>query len=680
MVDLQELLKYTSSLKLLYVEDDEMIRERNTEIFLDFFSDITVANNGEEGLEKYLKHKSLHGTYINIVITDIRMPKMNGITMSQLIKEVHPQQVIIVLSAHRDSEYLFELINMGVSYFLPKPTSIETLYEMLFTTSKIIHDTKAADDHSRQLSALNSDLESKITELKTAIQKAEEATEFKNRFLANMSHEIRTPMNAIIGLSHILLRSVLQESQHDNVKKIENSANILLQIINNILDYSKIEAGKLELECIEFDLNSVMAHLASTIDITAASKDLEVIYSINGNVSPFFMGDPVRLGQILLNLMTNAVKFTNHGKIELHVNRVNLKDNISTLEFQVIDEGIGIAKEKLNVLFHSFVQADNSVTRKYGGSGLGLAIVKRLVKKMDGTINVYSREGEGTTFTLRIPLHTVNTLSNSKEQAHTISSILLHNKTILLVEDNEINRHVVINFLDNSGATVLIANDGKAALNTLKERDDVDLILMDINMPVMDGFEATKKIREELNLTSIPILGISANAMQKDINKALGIGMNDYISKPINIQKFYTVLAQYIDDAQLLYDKENETNIHVNHPLRTIKGFNIDDGLERMEGNMELYEKVIHGFFEMFKNSSQQLQELIQNREYDSAFKLCHDIKGSSGNISATTLYTITKELEKAISSHQYETALTHLKEYTKEFLRLSTTVNTKGF
>ena len=315
MIDIEQLLQYTSKLSLLYVEDDETIRGRNREVFIDFFHEVDLAKDGKEGIMKYLQYYHNTKKYYDIIITDIQMPKMNGITMSKLIREKYSDQMIIVLSAHKDTEYLFELINMGITYFLPKPTSIKTLYEMLFKTSKIVHDKNISHEYSKKLKTLNLELKRKVIEANLAKQQAQEATKFKDRFLANMSHEIRTPMNAIIGMSHILLQSPLQEKQKNNILKIENSANMLLQIINDILDFSKIEAGKLELEPIEFDINSVMEHLNTIINVKVMHKNINVSYNIDKNVSQYFIGDPIRLGQILLNLVDNAVKFTDQWKI-----------------------------------------------------------------------------------------------------------------------------------------------------------------------------------------------------------------------------------------------------------------------------------------------------------------------------------------------------------------------------
>ncbi len=678
MISIEELQYYTSNLSLLYVEDDEMIQERNHEIFIDFFHTVDLAGNGDEGLIKYQQHHKNTNNFYDVVITDIRMPKMSGITMSQLIKEKCIDQIIIVLSAHKDAEYLFELINMGITYFLPKPTSIETLYEMLLKTSKIVYNRNMADKYSEKLILLNRELELNVLELQQSKQKAEEATKLKDRFLANMSHEVRTPMNAIMGLSHILLRSSLKEKERQNVLKIENSAKVLLQIINDILDFSKIEAGKLYLESIEFNLNSVIKYVSTIIDVKAMSKNIEIIYNISDDVPQLLIGDPIRLGQILLNLIDNAVKFTHQGNVILHVNCIYTHNNHCLLQFDVIDDGIGIAKEKINTLFNAFIQADNSTTREYGGSGLGLSITKHLVQMMDGEINVTSSKGEGSTFSFAVNLPYLDkkcsqdvNIDSKKERL--ISGIQLQNKIILLVEDNEVNRHVITSFLENSKAKVITALNGLEAVTAAKNRN-IDLILMDINIPIIDGYEATQHIRNNLN--TVPIIGLSANAIQKDIDNAINVGMNDYIQKPLDVQFFYKILVQYIDGATLIYTDADPLSVISTHPFEAIEGLDAIDALERMEHKVELYEKVVIGFFKMFENSAQHLKVYLLDEDYDSAYRLCHDIQGSSGNISATKLYAITKKMQDAISSHKQDNALKQVESYAQTFLELAKSVS----
>ncbi len=599
--------------------------------------------------------------------------------MSQLIQKRHAHQMLIALSAHQDAAYLFELINMGITYFLPKPASTEALYDILFKTSKIVYDRKAAEAYSNKLILLNRKLEDNVIELENAIRKVEEAAEFKDRFFANMSHEIRTPMNAILGLSHILLTSPLKEKERQNVLKIENAANVLLQIINNILDFSKIESGKLALESTEFTLNSVIGYIATIVDIKAANKNISIVYNIDQKIPQYLIGDPTRLGQILLNLVDNAVKFTHEGSVVLHVNQLEKNDKHCVLKFDVVDHGIGIEEEKMEKLFDSFVQADSSTTREYGGSGLGLSITKHLVEMMGGTISIRSHKAEGSTFSVQLSLAYVNNSVSSHHPApsHTdIANIILRNKTILLVEDNELNRHIIVELLEQSEANIIIAKNGSEALERA-ETEKIDLILMDINIPVMDGCEVTRCIRN--NLSTVPIIGLSANTMRKDIAKALNAGMNAYLYKPMDIQRFYRLLAEYIEGAILCYGHESTESLHAtaaHHPFDTIPGLDVADALDRMEYKVALYEQVVHSFFKMFENAAEQLKEYIIYENYDEAYRLCHDIQGSSGNIGAKELNSITKELEKMIQLHQHDAALQQITYFSQEFVKLARLVS----
>ena len=679
MVNIEELVLYTSELTLLYVEDDPMIQERNCEIFSDFFHQVDLATNGKEGYERYEHYYEHTHTFYDLVITDIQMPTMDGIAMSQLIQKRHAHQMLIALSAHQDAHYLFELINMGITYFLPKPASTEALYDILFKTSKIVYDRKAADAYSKKLILLNRKLEDNVIELENAMHKAEEAAAFKDRFFANMSHEIRTPMNAILGLSHILLASPLKEKERQNVLKIENAANVLLQIINNILDFSKIESGKLTLESTEFTLNSVISYIATIVDIKAAHKNISIVYNIDQQIPKYLIGDPTRLGQILLNLVDNAVKFTHEGSVILHVNQLEKERERCVLKFDVIDHGIGIEEEKIETLFDSFVQADSSTTREYGGSGLGLSITKYLVEMMGGTISICSHKSQGSTFSVVLPLsYTDKSHRSSHHPARSnadISGIVLQDKTVLLVEDNEVNRHVILGLLERSGAKILIATDGAEALE-IAETEKTDLILMDINIPIMDGYEVTRAIRKNLN--TVPIIGLSANTMRKDMTKALDAGMNAYLYKPMDIQRFYRLLSEYIDGAVLHFKQEKATSVSViaNHPFCTISGLDVADALERMEYNVVLYERVVHSFFTMFANAAETLQEYIVHEKYDEAYRLCHDIQGSSGNIGAKELYAVTKNMEQMLTLHQRDTALQQVQRFSQAFEELARLVS----
>lgn len=399
-------------------------------------------------------------------------------------------------------------------------------------------------------------LEDTASKLSNALKAANHSTEAKSQFLANMSHEIRTPMNAIIGMSDLALRSDLGEKEKNYITKVHSSAEGLLRILNDILDLSKIESGKLELEKSTFKLRDVVDNMTSLIKLKTHEKDIKLSVQIDNNVPDRLASDPLRLGQVLINLGSNAVKFCNHGaQVSLSVSLVQESSDGLVLLFSMKDTGIGMTEEQQEKLFQSFSQADNSTTRKYGGTGLGLVISQKIVELLGGRIWVESIPGTGSTFHFTIEAFRPDPLEEDSDTDKTDTASLqeslqkLRGCKILLVEDNEINQELVIDLLTSEGITVESAYDGDEALKFIaKER--FDGILMDCQMPIMDGFSATRKIREQDRFKDLPILALTAGVMPRDKEKVLEAGMNDHIAKPINPEQMFLKMARWIKPNQ----------------------------------------------------------------------------------------------------------------------------------
>lgn len=378
--------------------------------------------------------------------------------------------------------------------------------------------------------------------------KAKAASEAKSTFLANMSHEIRTPMNGVIGVIDVISRTNLAGNQAQLIETAKRSANSLMVIINDILDISKIEAGELSFEHIAFDVHQLISELQQEQKIQADSKGLWLKLEAQSIDSINVMGDPYRLKQILNNLISNALKFTENGGVTIKYNTV-LTGEVVRLNVDVIDTGIGIEESAIAHLFDPFSQADSSTTRKFGGSGLGLAITKQLCKLMGGEISVISTLEEGSVFSFFVTLMPAKNDSNSSIE-HAQLLPLKFDITLLLVEDNDINMQVMLAILDNLGCKVDVARDGKEALDILLQTDtsEYTLILMDCQMPTIDGYEATRMIRAGEagdNVKNIPIVALTADAMESQKQKCFDAGMNAYLTKPIDVDLLKNVLASY---------------------------------------------------------------------------------------------------------------------------------------
>ncbi|MCU7940612.1 MAG: response regulator [gamma proteobacterium symbiont of Bathyaustriella thionipta] len=640
--------------------------------------------------------------------------------------------------------------------------------------------------------------------LKKAKEESEQANEFKSHFLANMSHEIRTPMNAIIGMAYLALQTKLNEKQFDYINKLKFSADHLLGIINDILDFSKIEAGMLTLEKTEFKLDEVLEHLADIINLKASEKNIEILFRTDLSIPEGLVGDPMRLEQVLINLVQNAIKFTDKGEIVISSELIDDKNGMIQIAFSVADSGVGIEPEKLKHLFEAFIQADSSISRKHGGTGLGLSISKQIVEMMGGTLEVASEFGKGSVFSFTITIEkkrfsetklasvkpdlkgvrvlvvddnpvaqkilkemleslsfevevadsarqAFNLLEDNQLEgdAHSIdkpvpfsivfmdwrmpeingieavkhiqSKLLLSTMPkiilvtaygrdeilkeaekitmdglltkpinpsslldsimsamnshvgirkrrsrhvpnisdkrlkgkILVTEDNSINQQVAKELLEGFGLMVVIADNGQKAVNYVHE-SDFDLVIMDIQMPVMDGMEATRLIRMEEQFKQLPIIAMTAHAMEGDQESCIAVGMDDYLSKPIDPEKLYQMMIKWLDDG--LTNKEaqsvniEEVDIEFNKEL---SGIDLSWGLQRVGGNKHLFLKLLKDFKNKYENSYSQLNGYLDSNALEDARRLIHTIHGVAGNIGARKLQYSAQEIETSIRKNK---------------------------
>ena len=507
-------------------------------------------------------------------------------------------------------------------------------------------------------------------QLEIALHKAEVANRAKSQFLANMSHEIRTPLNAVLGLAQVGRRNSQELDARNRFSHILASGQHLLGIVNEILDLSKLDAGKLRIASIPFELIANVNEALEFVQESANTKGLNLTVEHDPELPEWIKGDPLRLRQILVNLLGNAVKFTKQGEVRLTVYRVN-----THICFAVIDTGIGIDAEQIPRLFDAFEQADGATTRIHSGTGLGLAISRDLARLMGGSITVESMPDQGSTFTLCLPLIKTTPSEHYAESDDLPTGARLAGVSVLAVEDDELNRIVLREMLEYEGATLFLAKNGQQALDRLEEvgSTEFDIVIMDVQMPEMDGYETTRRVHSIA--PSLPVVGLTAHALVEERERCLNAGMVAHLTKPIDASHLVTVLEQLlppISKQEIPAVPEVESVKHlpaIEEPrYDSLPGIDIDGALKNLKCDFPTFKQILLTFYRQRRNNCEEITELLARGDIEQAEDIVHALKGSSGYLGASKLHHEAVAMEEACKGGDIDVAMDQLSWFRLSF------------